>query len=215
MKHLGKTIAIAGCLCLGQSFNAQALPGMTAAEMTDWFRQHSSATAPQPTEKYEPDMSDFDSITELPHGEVHLSIFLNAQQQVESETIDYRPHCYAQGSPAGCKGEVQFSPRDRGEGSRLIQTTFGSAILEDFQTATLTETDTTWGVHRWYFGQLYNYETWQYDDDRTIMHFTVVSKQSPQAERIQRYRHCQENDCYEAENAEQSARQPESEVLSR
>lgn len=124
-------------------------------------------------------------------GTVHLTISMNDQGTVEAENIDYRPDCY---SAPNCSGTVHFEKADRADGQELITTIWGQEVLEDFQASTLIETDTTTGTKRWYQGNLYNYETWHYDN-YTIVHFGVVSKQTAQTERIERYRYCLRNYC--------------------
>ncbi len=170
---------------------AQALPDMTATEVRRWFSRNTALTPLEQTQKYEPGMSDFDSTTRMAGGTVSLTVFLNEKRLVESETIDYRPGCY---SNPNCSGTIRFEQADRGGSLNLIKTVWGQTILNDFQTAQLVEMDTAAGTQRWYEGQLYNYETWHYTNG-TIAHFSVVSRQSSQAERIRQYKYCSTHDC--------------------
>ncbi len=134
-------------------------------------------------------MSDFDSSTPLNDGRIHLTVFLNPQGRVTSETIDYRPTCSS--SPA-CFGNIRFEKALGATGHRLIQQVWGQDILDDFKASTLMQTVADSGAKRWYQGKLYNYETWHYTN-YTIAHFTIVSKRDKQANRIQQYVYCVKN----------------------
>lgn len=158
---------------------AQALPDMTSDAVSAWFRRNRSI--------------------EMANGTARLSVFFNAQKNVEEEVIDYRPKCYL--SP-GCLGTVIFQKVNSSggqieggaiaSGDNLIKKFWGQRILNDFKTSTLVETVSDDGLKRWYRGKTYNYETWHYTDD-TIVHFGVVSKKSDQAKRIKKYKLCMQD----------------------
>ena len=165
--------------CLSFSGIAQALPDMTSDAVDAWFRRNRSI--------------------EMKDGTARLSVFFNAQKNVETEVIDYRPKCYL--SP-GCVGTVLFQKVNSSggqieggaisSGDNLIKKFWGQKILDDFKTSTLVETVSDSGPKRWYKGKIYNYETWHYTD-YTIVHFGVVSKKSDQAKRIKEYKFCVTN----------------------
>jgi hypothetical protein len=165
--------------CFSFSGIAQALPDMTSNAVDAWFQRNRSI--------------------ETEDGTARLSIFFNAQNNVQEEVIDYRPKCYL--SP-DCFGTVLFQKMNSsgGEieagsiasGDNLIKKFWGQNILNDFKASTLVETVSDSGPKRWYQGKFYNYETWHHTD-YTIVHFGVVSKQSDQAKRIREYKLCVEN----------------------
>lgn len=158
---------------------AQALPDMTANAVDAWFRRNRSV--------------------EMANGTARLSVFFNAQNNVEAEVIDHRPKCYL--SPE-CVGRVLFQKVNSSggqieggaivSGDNLIKKFWGQKILDDFKKSTLVETVYDSGPNRWYRGELYNYKTWHYTG-YTIVHFGVVSKKSDQAKRIREYKVCMEN----------------------
>lgn len=162
--------------CFTFSGVAQALPDMTSDAVDAWFQRNRSI--------------------EMANGTARLSVFFNAQGNVETEIIDYRPKCYL--SP-DCFGTVLFQKVNSSggqieggaisSGDNLIKNFWGQNILDDFKKSTLVETVSDSGPKRWYQGKLYNYETWHYTD-QTIIHFGVVSKKSAQAKRIQEYKLC-------------------------
>lgn len=165
--------------CLPFSSIAQALPDMTSDAVSAWFERN--------------------RLIEMGNGTARLSVFLNAQGNVETEVIDYRPKCYL--SP-DCVGTVLFQRVNSSggqieggaisSGDNLIKKFWGQNILDDFKTSTLVEAVSDSGPKRWYQGKIYNYETWHYTDD-TIVYFGVVSKKSDQVKRIREYKFCVEN----------------------
>lgn len=168
--------------CFSFSGIAQALPDITSDAVSDWYQRNRTI--------------------ETTDGTARLSVFFNAQNNVEEEVIDYRPKCYL--SP-GCFGKVNFrivntsGGQIEGEllarGDNLIKILWGQKILDDFKTSTLVETfsDQKDDTKCWYQGKLYNYETWHYTND-TIVHFGVISKKSDQAKRIKEYIRCARNE---------------------
>ncbi len=175
--------------CFTFSGIAQALPDMTSNAVDAWYRRNRSI--------------------ETKDGIARLSVFFNAQNNVEAEVIDYRPKCYL--SPdcvpkcylsPDCVGTVLFQKVNSSggqieagaisSGNNLIKKFWGQEILDDFKTSTLVETVTDSGLKRWYKGTRYNYETWHHTD-YTIVHFGVVSKKSEQAKRIREYKVCMKN----------------------
>jgi hypothetical protein len=163
---------------------AQALPGMNADEVVEWFNDNRSVAPLHPTDKYEEGMSDFDSFNRVKDGSLHLTVFLDDNSQVLAETIDYRPECW---QSSECRGMVRFEKADRSDGQNLIRSVFGQEILDDFQSSKLMESVYDFGPKRWYQGEIYNYETWHYENYK-IVHFTVVSKKDNQGERIRGFR---------------------------
>lgn len=168
--------------CFSFSGIAQALPGMTSDAISAWYQRNRTI--------------------KIDDGTARLSVFFNAQNNVEEEVIDYRPKCYL--SP-DCLGKVNFRIVNTSggqiegaiiaRGDNLIETVWGPKILDDFKASTLIETFSNRNddTKRWYQGKLYNYETWHYTDD-TIVHFRVVSKKSNQAKRIKEYIRCARNE---------------------
>lgn len=185
------------CIFFGLSIHlifcdtAQALPDMTSDQVNAWFRQNSLINSLRLTKKYEPDMSDFDSSTKMKDGTVNLTIFLDRQKYVETETIDYRPNCYYS---SDCYGTIRFEKASLSNGHNLIKAVWNQEILDDFKSSTLVESYSGMGTKRWYHGSLYNYETWHYNN-YTIAHFTVVSKQVSISKRIARYVYCAKKSC--------------------
>ena len=175
--------------CFSFAGIAKALPDMTSDDAVSWFGRNPSVTPLRVTKKYEQGYSDFDSSTKAEDGSFSLTVFLNTQGNVETETIDYRPKCYTY---YGCSGTVRFEKADRSGGRNLIRTVWGQDVLDDFQTSILMETFSDGSTKRWYQGRIYNYETWHYSDN-TIVHFTVVSKKSDQGKRIKQYTFCAKN----------------------
>ncbi|MDY7014411.1 MAG: hypothetical protein SVX43_12575 [Cyanobacteriota bacterium] len=175
--------------CCSSTEVARALPNMTSTEVIDWFARHPTIPSLEPTQQYELGMSDFHAAIALEEGEIFLSVFLNDRGVVEVENIDYRPECYGS---LNCVGNVRFEATDRAGGQTLIKMVWGQNVLEDFQTSTLVDSESSFGMQRWYEGNLYNYETWSYTNN-TIVHFSVVSKQASLAERIEQYRYCEQN----------------------
>jgi hypothetical protein len=143
--------------CFTFSGLAQALPDMTANAVDTWFRRNRSV--------------------ETEDGIARLSVFFNAQNNVEAEVIDYRPKCYL--SP-DCIGTVIFQKMNSSggqieggaiaNGDNLIKKIWRQKVLDDFKTSTLVETVSDSGSKRWYQGKFYNYETW-HSTDYTIIHF--------------------------------------------
>lgn len=168
--------------CFSFSGIAQALPDSTFEDISAWYKRN--------------------RMIKIDDGVARLSVFFNPQNKVEEETLDYRPKCYL--SP-DCLGRVNFrivntsGGQIEGEiiarGDNLIKTVWGQEVLDDFKTSKLVNTfsERKNDTKRWYQGKLYNYETWHYTDDR-IVHFSVVSKQSDQAKRIQEYSRCAKNE---------------------
>jgi hypothetical protein len=162
--------------CFSFSGMAQALPDMTANAVDAWFQRNRSIA--------------------MENGTARLSVFFNAQNNVQEEVIDARPKCYL--SP-DCFGTVLFQKVNSSggqieggaiaSGDNLIKKLWGQKILNDFKTSKLVETISDSGIKRWYQGKIYNYETWHYTD-YTIVHFGVVSKKSDQAKRIREYKLC-------------------------
>lgn len=118
-------------------------------------------------------------------GKVHLTVFLDQIEKVETETIDYHPGCYWTGA-SDCSGLITFEPAKQGKGAELIQAIWGQAVRADFQAATLTKTHTNGDTYRWYQGQLYNYETFQVKGNTTAQ-FSVVSKNVTQRDLMQQF----------------------------
>lgn len=179
---MNKTLQIVFLLlvsCFSFSGIAQALPNMTSDAVSAWSRRNRSI--------------------ETEDGTARLSVFFNAQGNVETEIIDYRPKCYL--SP-DCFGKLLFQKVNSSggqiegghisSGDNLIKKLWGQEILDDFKTSTLVETVSDNGIKRWYQGKIYSYETWHYTD-YTIAHFGVVSKKSDQAKRIKEYKFCVKN----------------------
>jgi hypothetical protein len=134
-------------------------------------------------------MSDFDSSTKKEGGTVSLSIFLDNRKIVETEAIDFRPDCY---SSLNCSGNIRFEKSSSSGAHALIKSVWNQKVLDDFKSSTLVKTISGTGTQRWYQGRIYNYETWHYNN-YTIAHFSVVSKQSSQSDRIERYAYCASN----------------------
>ncbi len=176
----------------GYGYSALALPGMSVNEIINWSENHSIIQPFELNDQYNiSEYSNFNSSFKIINGTVSYSVFLNESKTVESENIDYRPNCYGTKS---CSGIVKFEQADTGNGETLIKDIWGEEIFNYFKTSQLIETDLDFGTKRWYQGKLYNYETWHYDNN-TIVHFSIVSKQSSQPQRIQEYRYCLTNFC--------------------
>jgi hypothetical protein len=171
---------------------AQALPNMRSDEVVEWFKSNRSVAPLRPTQKYEAGMSDFDSSTQVKDGSFQLSVFLDAQDKVEVEVIDYRPKCWFSRS-SECSGTVRFEKANRSSGQNLIKTVWGQEVLDDFKSSKLMETlSSPNGTNRWYQGKIYNYETYHYINN-TIVHFAVVSKKDDQGARIREYIRCEKS----------------------
>lgn len=163
--------------CFTFSGSAQALPDMTANAIDAWYRRNHSI--------------------ETKDGTARLSVFFNAQNNVQEEVIDARPKCY--GSPECITVLFQRVNSSGGQieaariaiGDKFIKKFWGQKILDDFKSSTLVETASYSGLKRWYKGKIYNYETWH--SDSTVAHFRVVSKKSDQAKRIREYKSCFQN----------------------
>lgn len=168
--------------CFSFSGIAQALPDRTFEDISTWYQSNRRIKTND--------------------GTASLSVFFNPQKNVEQETIDYRPKCYLS---EDCWGNVEFrivntsGGQIEGErlarGDNLINRVWGQEILDDFKTSRLVDTFSNGNkdIKRWYQGKLYNYETW-HSTYGTIVHFSVVSKKSDQAKRIQEYKRCARNE---------------------
>ena len=186
------TMAMTG-LILGLATPAIAKPDMGLESLMQWSKNHLILEPLQVVERLDEADPDFSTQLETRHGLLNYQAYLGSDNVVEQERIQYRPRCFAADKP-GCAGVVHFAPTAGTNAARLIELLWGADVLEDFMNAQLMLTDTTSGEQQWYQGKLYNYETWHYGD-KVNANFSIVSKRSPQAERIKQYQACLKDQC--------------------
>ncbi|MCM1984102.1 hypothetical protein [Lyngbya confervoides] len=178
---------------LGVCPPAMAQPDVPVQTLVEWSQDHLLLAPLQKVDKVRPQDPDFESQLVTSRGKVRYEVRVDPDDFVQAERIQYRPQCFEADTP-GCKGSIQFDPEASGNGWKLIEFLWGSDVLEDFRGAKLMLTDTVSGTQKWYQGQRYNYETWHFRDNLNA-HFSVISKRSSQAERIQAYQTCLKEMC--------------------
>jgi hypothetical protein len=171
--------------------SVEALPGMTSQEMQSYFNKNTIVSKLIAAQKYEESYPDFTAKGKISNGELSLSIFMDDNQKVSQESIDYWPKCYPKDD---CQGMIAFEKNTNDNGHKLIQQVWDKTILLDFQSSKLMYEDKTIGAYRWYQGKLFNYETGHYEKN-TIAHFSVVSKNDLQSKRIKEYQRCLRENC--------------------
>lgn len=189
LRALGASIVLG----LGLSTSAVAAPDNSLEELLQWSKGHLILEPLQVVERLDERDPDFDSAFQTKHGQITYQAFLGRDNLVERERIQYRPRCFDADAP-GCAGVVHFVPEAGTNAARLIELLWGSDVLNDFLNAQLMFTDTTSGEQQWYQGKLYNYETWHFGN-KVNANFSIVSKRSPQSERIKQYQACLKDQC--------------------
>lgn len=188
-----KSLGIAIAFSLGFSQSAIAAPDSSLEALLQWSKGHLILEPLRVVERLDETDPDFSSQLQTKHGQIDYQAFLGDDNLVERERIQYRPSCFTEDMP-GCAGTVYFKPQTGTNAARLIELLWGAEVLNDFLNAQLMLTDSTSGEQQWYQGKLYNYETWHYGNNVNA-NFSIVSKRSPQAERIQQYQACLKNQC--------------------
>ena len=185
-----------GFICLfflGMTQPVSAEPDLSAQELLQWSKRHLLLQPFQVVEKLDDSDPDFVSGLTTRLGKIDYQVYLDPNEVVERERIQYRPACFEADSP-GCQGQIHFDRAPDSNASRLIRLLWGEKVLNDFLNSQLMLSDTVSGEKRWYQGQLFNYETWHFHNDVNA-HFAVVSKGAGQSERIQQYQACLQTQC--------------------
>ncbi len=190
-----KAIRIISAIFVSLGFCSAALatPDTHQETLLSWAKNHSFLPSLTFVEKLKQTDPDFETRVPTSQGTLHFSAHLSPDEFVEYERIQYRPSCFETDTP-GCQGTLDFEPNTQTNGVNLIKFIWGNEIFEDFQSAQLMMTDNSSGTQKWYQGRLYNYETWHFRDNVNA-HFAVVSKRSPQGQRIQKYQACLKEMC--------------------
>lgn len=192
-----KSLVMGISIVFAYSTSAIALPDMSSSSLIAWSRNNqliSPLRRPSGSD-LDPSKTYISSERDIAGGKISLTIFLNDRGVVTEEALAYRPSCYFNDSNiSDCQGAIRFEQSDQVSSRSLISKVWGKQVVSDFLGSKLSESfgQSSGFVRRWYQGKIYNYETSHYQRS-TINNFIVVSKRSSQAQRIQQYKHCENN----------------------
>lgn len=131
-----------------------ALPGQNLSDVIEWTNNNSLLPRLQPVPvKYEEGYPDYTSETNLGTATLILNVWIDSEGVVEEETLDYR------NSQNSASDNLEFL-RDNTGGIALLEKTYGSEIVRDFQAARYVVELELAGKLRFYQGEKYAYETW-------------------------------------------------------
>ena len=186
-------VGLTSLVVLGLACPALSAPDLSSSELLRWSQTQLLLQPFKLVEKLDDSDPDFVSELSTRLGKIDYQVYLDQNDVVARERIQYRPKCFEEDLP-GCQGYIHFDRTPKTNAARIIQLIWGESILNDFLNAQLILSDTASGEKRWYQGQLFNYETWHFHNDVNA-HFSVVSKGFGQAERIQQYQACLQTQC--------------------
>lgn len=131
---------------------AYALPGQSLETMWQWTNDHAMLAGLRPVEKLEAGYPGYRITHNLASDDFAFDVFLNSNQTVYSEVVDYRTY-------RGGHQDLTFSPSNS-YGLGLIRRIYGSTFVRAFQNAIPVAEISLAGTPTFYRGTDYAYQVW-------------------------------------------------------